>query len=262
MLEQGIRQFELYDLFSVFVPGVALLFGLAPFLPEFVPFTSLQFLLPVLVGGFIAGRGVHAAAIRIERSAGRTSHRELFKKEVSDPELLQPKVVKRFCKESAEVFDEIGLEDLEDGLVPEPNDDDGETSLGETVYILVRSYIHMDSRGRSRSFQAIYSFHRSMWIVMGSLGILYLLYGLADVAGVLTGAATFQTHLGALDFKPSLVITAAEIVFLTGYQVFSKARPEYQEYFVQYLIADFLVLETADYPEAVVVAERPVEVNP
>ncbi|WP_311171818.1 hypothetical protein [Halobellus ordinarius] len=259
MLEQSIRRFELYDLFSVFVPGVALLFGLAPFLPEFVPLTSLQFLIPLLVGGFIAGRAVHAAAIRIERSAGRTSHREQFVSEVSNPELLQTEVVRRFCKECAGVFDEIGLDDLEDDLVPESSGDG--PSLGETVYILVRSYIHMDSRGRSRTFQAIYSFHRSMWIVMGSLGILYALYGVADATGALTGAATFQTHLGALDFQPTLVLMGAEVIFLIGYEIFSKARPEYQKYFIQYLIADFLVLETADYPEAVIAAEKLEDIN-
>lgn len=270
MFGSGTQQFDLYDIFSVFVPGVALLLGLTPLLPQFVPLTSLQFIVPLLVGGYIAGRGVHAGSVRIEEYFGRPSHRDVFINEVIDPEILDEDVVSEFCMECVDVFDIIDKEDLDEGLIPEEEeppqekahdwkkraynklvyairwllgrDEKDRHTLGETLYVLVRSYVHIDSRGRSRTFQAIYSFYRGMWIVMGFLGFVYLFYGLADAAGLLEGIASFQTHLGTVDLHPGLVILLAETTYFFGYELFSKARSDYQEYFVQYLISDFLVI--------------------
>ena len=248
VLSDSIQRFDLYDLFSILIPGISFLIGISPFLPSFIDLGSVELLLPVLVLGFVFGRGIHIAATQVESKFGNSSHRERFQNELQSPSLMDDKVVKRFCQESANIFDGIGLDDLEDDLVKKE-------SLSSTLYVLVRSYIHMDSRGRSRTFQAIYSFYRSMWITSIILTGIYIGYGLLDATGSNIGVLPFQTHFGSLDVPSNITLLAAEALLLLSYQTFSNARESYQKYFIQYLIADFLVLETADYPEALVVTE-------
>lgn len=244
MLQAGARRFELYDIFSVFVPGAALILAFVPLLPAFIPLSSPPILIPFLIASFIAGRAIHVVAIKIETFAERESHREVFREEVCSPNHVDTDVVKRFCKEAAEVFDEIGLDGLEDGTLDAANEDQA-----ETLYVLVRSYIHLDGRGRSRTFQALYSFHRSMWVITAPIGLIYYLYAIISVAGYWETVDLYQSYIGSVNIAPELIAMGGAVIYLTGWEAFSKARPEYQKYFIQYLISDFLVLQTADSPE-------------
>lgn len=73
---EGIRRFDLYDFFSILLPGTALIFGLYPFLPMGFAVNSFAALVPFLVGGFIVGRAVHSVAVSFQWLLGRVSHRE------------------------------------------------------------------------------------------------------------------------------------------------------------------------------------------
>lgn len=235
MLEQGSGRFELYDIFSVFVPGLTLLIVLVPFLPQTVDPSSLEVIVPLLVLGFVVGRALHTIAVDFERKLGRPSHRDRFASELANPESLSQATIAEFLYECESAF-----ESVDQRAIRKISNDTGMSA--ESLYVNVRSRIHMDSRGRSRTFQAIYSFHRSMWLVTLLAAAAYLVYGLADGSGYTTDAVSFTTHIGGMGFSPGLLITASYLTLLVGAKAFSDARGEYQKYFIQYLIADFLTI--------------------
>ena len=63
MLSSGTRKLDLYDFFSVFIPGAVVMVALAPLLPESVDPTPLEATVPLLLGGFVVGRGIHVVAV-------------------------------------------------------------------------------------------------------------------------------------------------------------------------------------------------------
>lgn len=234
MLQNNVRRFDLYDFFSVFIPGVAFLIGLALFLPEGTNIGSLQLLLPLIVGGIVFGRAIHTVAILGENRWGLAPHRVRFSDEIMEPNLLTEETVERFCEECKAVFGDIGL-GLENGRAT------AEDSL-DTLYVATRSFIHIDSRGRSRTFQAIYSFHRSMWVVAIMLTAIYYVYAVANSLGWTGGIVPFTTYVGSLDISLPYILLAGAVFTAAGHVAFRKSKAEYQEYFIQYLIVDFLVL--------------------
>jgi len=240
MISSSTRRFDLYDFFSVFLPGTTLVLGLLPFVPRQTNIGSVGILLPVVIVGFVVGRAVHSAADSLDERFGNPSHRDLFQWELQYPDKgnLDQEVVNRFYIRSKELFGEnIGL--------PETRSDLSEAQA-DALYGLVRSYIHIDSRGRSRTFQAVYSFYRSMWLVTVLLFGIYLVYGILREGGITQGLVEYYTFVSSLGIPPLIIILGSVSAVLFSYTTIRSAKKDYQEYFVQYLISDFLVLRDSE----------------
>ncbi len=244
MLSNGIRRFDLYDFFAVFIPGTTFLAGLLPFMPEAANVGSPGIIAPLIILGFAVGRAIHSGATQFDQFWGNDSHRERFISEFNHPNMLPEETVNRFFDACCDQFSDLGLCDTRDSSIS-----NGDNI--EQLYTLVRSYIHMDSRGRSRTFQAIYAFYRSMWLVAASLCVIYYAYGFLRLLGLTKGAVDYYTYISALGIPVAYIIGGAISIAAFCYSIFRRAKQEHQRYFIQYLIADFLVLyETSDSPDS------------
>jgi len=235
MIQRGIRRFDLYDFFSVFLPGATFLIGLFPFVPNG---TSLGVGIAgvVVVLGFVVGRAIHGTAIIFDGFWNNDDHRDVFLRQISDPTVLSAEVMDQFFDACCEVYNGLGLCETRRASV------DAETDEIEPLYTLVRSYVHMDSRGRSRTFQAVYAFHRSMWFTSLLLGFVYYGYALLRASPVTQEAVAYQTYISSVGLAPEIITAGATVVVLFSYRVFRDAKRRHQRHYVQYLISDFLTL--------------------
>ncbi|MEZ3116855.1 hypothetical protein RYH80_13145 [Halobaculum sp. MBLA0147] len=238
MIRGGLRRFDLYDFFSVFLPGATFIIGLFPFLPVDTEF-GVSLVGATVVLGFVVGRAVHGIAISFDNYWENKGHREEFLEQLAEPDVLPANVIDRFFDVCCEVYTDLDL--CEDRTTSVESDDD---EL-EPLYTLVRSYIHMDSRGRSRTFQAVYAFYRSMWLVSLLLAFVYYVYSFARLLGVTTGAVDYYTYASSLGIPTAAIMGLSVSVGLFAYRVFRDAKTRHQRYYVQYLISDFITLYEA-----------------
>lgn len=235
MLTEGPRQFDLYDFFSVFLPGLLLIIGLFPFLPSETSVFSTGAIIPLSVGGFVIGRGIHAFSIQIDSIFEVTTHREFFKQQIRNPTVVSYALADAFYHECREAFPEVNLpKDRRNiGLYSE---------IPDTLYGLVRGYIHIDARGRSRTFQAVFDFYRSVWLVSLLLMIAYTSYGIALEYDLSVTDFGYGSHLSTLGFPPLTFVIWGGILLGGSYLTFRQMRKSYRDLYIQYLISDFVVL--------------------
>lgn len=231
MRRNVVRLFSLYNFFSVFLPGFVFLLGIAPLLPAGVPIDAVTALVPLLALGFVIGQAIHSLAVRAEETFGHERHRALFLDELTgEASRFDDGLVREFrsCYRNSDFGDRIGAE----------NDEEAEQSTDRRpIYVLVQSYVHTRELGRSRTFQAVYAFCRSLWFESFFLMFLYWSYSIyAVVAG--------GTYHSLLSTSGSLLETLLLSTAICGFCVFvfKYAADQYREYFVQYLLADFVVL--------------------
>lgn len=287
----GGKQIDLYDFFSVLLPGLALTIGLVPFLPNNTDLTSVGAILPILTVGFVAGRGIHSAAVIVEsphdepkskedareqfrdRYDGENeitkgimcvliylpnravstvvgvlshisnnwseniSHREMFFKELSNSTEISNEMVSSYLHCCREAFDGINL--------PE-SASDIDREQADVLYDLTRSTIHIDSRGRSRTFQAVYAFYRSMWMVSLLLVPPYVAEGLLSITLVQGEIVSYQTIIGSAGIPGPIIIFSAFLLLVPAYYLFERAKSDYRRYYIKYLFADLIVIERDD----------------
>lgn len=231
-IPEGTKLFDLYDFFSMLIPGSALIIGILPFFPQDTPITTVSTLAIVLVIGYVAGRGVHSLGELIDSKYNRGTHRDLFVEELRSPTLVEVEVADEFYHRARDVFSRLHL--------PHDNRVATDEKL-ETLYLFVRGCIHMQNQGRSRTFQAVASFYRSIDIVTKILIGVYILYGATKSAHWITNLVGFTSHLGSLGIQPTFIILGAYLFFPISERVFRDAREDYREYFIQYLLVDFLL---------------------
>jgi|GEM_PF-1558638 len=231
----GTRRFDLYDFFSVFIPGATILIGLFPFLPEETDVGSLVTLLPLLLGGYVVGRGLHSAAAKIDE-IGDTHRTRFYAQFEDEPSDITTDARDRFLVEWEEVYQ------FTDGKTEAPNKTRDDQAM---LYTASRSLVHIDGRGRSRTFQAIYAFHRSMWFAVMALGLLYLTYAVLRLTGRASGLVGYRSFIGALDVEPTVLVPVILLGFSLSFATFRRSKRVYRRHFAEYLIADFLTLRTA-----------------
>ncbi|WP_136717733.1 hypothetical protein [Halorientalis salina] len=172
-----------------------------------------------------------------------TSHRKRFINELNtnqDGEILDTEVCNSFYEVSRGTFPELNLPESRTDL-----DENGDTARRfDLLYGNIRSVVHIDGRGRSRSFQAIYSFCRSMWIVSICLFLIYAIYSMLSMIGVLSELASYTSFIGTLDISSRILAPAAFIIAVGSFKLFNTAKQNYQKYYIQYLISDFLILQS------------------
>lgn len=231
MRRNVVRLFSLYNFFSVFLPGFVFLLGIVPLLPVEVPIDAMTALVPLLALGFVVGQAIHSLAVRAEETFGHEGHRTLFVEELSgESSRFDDGLVRKFrsCYHNSN-FD-----------VPSSVEEDEKTDQSTDrmpIYVLVQSYVHTGELGRSRTFQAVYAFCRSLWFESFFLTFLYWSFSIyAVVAGV--------SYHSLLSTSGSLLETLLLSTAICGFCVFvfKYAADQYREYFVQYLLADFVVL--------------------
>lgn len=255
MIAEGTRRFDLYDFFSILIPGTTFLLGMLPFLPADADVFGFATIGILLILGFVAGRALHALGIYLEqRPSNRLlgielhryltrSHRDIFKKEVAITEDLDDSLVDGYYQEARRCFDDIDLPSSREELVEE--DADG---VLDTLYAVTRAYIHADARGRSRTFQAILDFQRTMLVTSLILFAIYGTYAIFDAFGRLpTDSVGYTPYIAQLDVSPVLIFFFSAIITISAYLTFERIRTNYRRYYVQYLLADFVVLRSDEH---------------
>lgn len=254
MLSEGTRKIDLYDLISIVLPGACLTLGLIPFLPHTFDILDVGALVPFIILSFVFGRLVHIIAVESEDVIFQATptHRERLQQQLSNPTDFSEDTAKQFIQECSTVFDVTPKEaNLDEDEMPDPD-----KVQFDDLYNLVRSYIHMDSRGRSRVFQAIYSFYRSMWIVMYIIGVAFLYYYIVTSFPATTPSLEYTSFLEDFPGDANILSLLIAGSSLLSMRLFDIGRKQFQGHYIRYIVADFLVLQNVDYPEAVVMAEK------
>ena len=238
MLTEGTRQLDLYDFFSIFLPGGTLLIGLLPLAPATSITLSPGLLLFLLIPGFVVGRGVHAFGLWVGSVVGVQTHRQQFIDELVDPSIVTDEYSERFFSVCKDTFDGLTLPEEHTEL-----DEEEHREILDDLYGLVRAYIHMDSRGRSRTFQAVLDFHRSMWIISVFLWAVYFLYSFLKAFRIFRGDVTYISYISALNIHFVIIFGVSLLILGGAYMTFKRVIPSYRQYFIQYMMADFLILQ-------------------
>lgn len=250
MPQQNIRRVNLYDFFSVLLPGLAFLLGTYPLLPIGFDLTSIGAALSLLVIGFVIGRVIHTIATSLHQWFSMSNkfnintHRDEFIEELHEANHLPEKVVDEFHRKCRLTFPGIGLHYHRDY---ENNEEDHR--ILNTLYMCVRSYTHIGSQGPSENFQAIYAFHRSMWLVMISLFLLYLGAGidlLLRENDIVVTEFSYNAKLTVLDIPIALTIGVAILFSGSLIYVFWQGVARYKKVYTSYIITDFIALRSSE----------------
>lgn len=269
MISEGTRRFDLYDFFSVLLPGGIFTIGLVPFLPTDAEVFSVGGVAAGVILGFVFGRALHAIGLRWEASPDdkewkflqiggfglgdqkiSTNHREQFIHELLWAENISKGLVNEFYRKSVRTFSDLDLPESRARLLAQRRRStlrrDACDSELETLYVLVRAKIHMDSRGRSRTFQAVLDFQRTMLPTSVLLFVIYGLYvvSITSEAGNIVG---YEPYISSLDIAWWLIFLTPLISVLVVLYTFVRSRTAYRRYFVQYLMADFITLYIAEH---------------
>jgi hypothetical protein len=94
-----------------------------------------------------------------------------------------------------------------------------------------------------------------MWVLTTVIPLFYYIYAFMKTFGIPGEVVTFTSFIGSLEMPTLLIAFLAAPIIWSGHHVFGGAQKEYQNYYIQYLIADFLVLQGVDHPETIVTAE-------
>lgn len=250
MPQQTIRRINLYDFFSVLLPGLTFLFGIYPILPIGFTLNSLGAALSLLVIGFVIGRVVHTVATSLHQKLSTSryfninTHREDFISMVQNSSYLPEKLIDEFHSECRRTFPGIGLHHYR-----KYGGDEEDSEILDTLYMCVRSYTHIGSQGPSENFQAIYAFHRSTWLVMLALFVLYLIAGfdilLRELGLPLTDFG-YSTKISGLDVPLALTVVIAVFLSGSGIYIFLVGMLRYKKIYVQYTVTDFLALRKSE----------------
>lgn len=240
-MARPFRLFSQYDFFSVFLPGLSTLMSLYLVLPQEISVGPLAAIIPVLVLSFVLGQALHSLAAFIEQQLGKTclvtSHRTLFAEKLLEPDDAEGRIVGEFKLECSHLLHDSSL--LLEGE---------ETSLSseewKKLYPTIQSYIYNSEVGRSRTFQAIYAFSRSMSVLFAGLLLFYITYYCLQQNGVF-----FDRPSKYLLFfsNPGEFIKVALLLCLLGALLFLYSTYSYRRFFIQYLISDFVALRTANH---------------
>jgi len=158
-------------------------------------------------------------------------HRELFDREVTTN------------GGSAEKFKDK-LEDIFDISVE---------NSPELSYKLVMSYYERITVGRTRQFQATFSFCRSMWTTLLLYSILYLLISSSDLDQLIplvdaSRIFTYQPIIKSI-IPDQSIIQIVGYVMLSSVFLFMEGERQNKALFVEYIFVDLLTISESELPE-------------
>lgn len=234
-IQAASSPFDLYDFFSMLLPGATLLIGLLPFLPQKFPVDAIGSAFILLIGGYVVGRALHSAAESLDRILNEPSHRDVFVSALqsNSPDILNAETRDSFYIKAVTEFD-IGL----------PNDRTGASDDDlSALYVHVRSLLYRGSRARSQTFQAVFAFYRSIHLATQIIVVCYAAYGIGKLMNLFGSIGSFTTYIGSLGLPPNLFLLGSEVVLGLSLLTFKDAKGDYREYFIQYLFVDYLTGE-------------------
>jgi len=226
-------QLDLYDFFSVLLPGVYLLTTLIPFLPQSLPLGTVASAVVLLVGGYVVGRAIHNASRAYDQRKNIPSNRDTFINTIKsdDISILTPEYKNQFYTTARQ---NTGVQ-----CFP-PNRTDASDDDLSALYVHVRSRLYQHGNVRSQSFQAIYAFYRSAHFATLIAAICYGAYGVGQIFGTWSGFGSYSTYIGSLGLEPGTLVLGAELFFVSSLFTLANAKTDYRDYFIEYLIADYL----------------------
>lgn len=265
-------QLDLYDFFSVLLPGVYFLITLIPVLPMSIPLGTATAAVVLLVGGYVVGRALHTAAESLDNLTDSPSNRDTFANAITsrdDDESISEQITilellrKRYGFDNEiESFEEVkfGNEDrveiLNDELkdrfygaiksdsgfkLPYDRTEADEDDI-EALYVYTRSQLYQHGNVRSQSFQAIYAFYRSTYLATQLAVFFYLIYAAGQLVGYWSEVGSYSTFIGGLGLSTGAILVAVETVFFISLFTLGDAKSDYRKYYIEYLIVDYLTM--------------------
>jgi hypothetical protein len=232
-MARPFRLFSVYDFFSVFIPGLATLLSFYLLLPKPITIGIIAAVIPILVLSFVFGQALHALSALFESKFSNwtriMSHRDHFGHKLANPDEGEQRVINRFKKECGFMLGDTEIMKQTDELTKDE---------WKRLYPIIQSHVYQTQSGRSQTFQAIYAFSRSMLILLTGLPILYLIHYF------------FRTIIPRIDRDPKYLlyfpsfwdfIEVAIPLCILGALLFAYSSYSYKRYFVQYLVADYIL---------------------
>lgn len=223
---------DLYDLFSVLLPGIYLLITLIPFLPTSLPLGSIGSVAALLVGGYVVGRAIHSVSYAYDETIDIPSNRDTF---VNSLKTRNDNILTSDLKDR---FYSTAVDDAEINSADDRVDATDEDLYA--LYVYSRSQLYQHGSVRSQSFQAIYAFYRSTHFATLVAVFFYLSYGIGGFFDGWSGAGSYSTYIGGLNIEPLIIILASEVIFFISSYALQGAKSDYREYYIEYLIVDYL----------------------
>jgi len=161
-----------------------------------------------------------------------TPHRDLFIERISNEDDL----VCSFKKEVNESFDFTS----------------GDST--ESLYIAAMSRLEFAQTGRANTFQAIFSFSRSLWIILLFYSTWYILIGITvstpkflpeSVNTAITAVSNYDPVISNIVGSGSGMILLG-IGMIISCLLFFRSEGKYKHLFVEYVLVDYLSLQTFD----------------
>ncbi|MUV60218.1 hypothetical protein [Halobacterium sp. CBA1126] len=216
------RALELYDILGNLIPGSTFLLMLAVIFEVEAYLTLPKATVTIgvfLIVAFVLGHVVQAVASKLE---GKPT--------------LFGKVIRASKGEMVEDVP-IPITDVEEAIWPMLKHkfglSDDFDNYGE-MFRLLLSYIETTPATRALRFQALHSFHRSMWAVW------YLVICSVVIAAVLKGGEVVAVQSWS-------VLGLTSIVALIGIQVFKWRKNKFNRLFIQYAVVDFYSDQIEEY---------------
>lgn len=252
MSSSSVQRLNLYNFFAVLLPGTSFVILLVPLLPEEIIVGPVSAAIPLIAVGFVIGQALHTVGATVQSfrddSIATTSHRELFARAVNDDSESDTDIPNDLIEKFRHAVDQQhGVES------PDSDSDsyDWMTDDGiKSMYGLVRSQIHADGRGRSRVFQSIYAFSRSILLMIPVVGFIYVLYAslatldvsLASQLNLESNGPIYTPAVASTLNEPLVVLPVTFIVAALGWFIFTRTTEQYKRYYVEYTLADYVVI--------------------
>lgn len=213
-ISRSFRALELYDVLGNLVPGAVFLFGISAVfqIESYVQFSNGTIAAAVfLVGSLVSGHMVQA-----------------FASELNGTPTLFGEVVQATRDGDTEGLP-IEISHIEDSIwplmknkfqLPDEFNDYG------ALFRLLLSYIETTPATRALRFQALHTFHRSMW------GVGFLVTGLVLVGMV-------SKCIGLIDVRSWQALALVFVISIAGIWVFDNRKEHFNELFIKYAIVDF-----------------------
>lgn len=216
------RALELYDVLANLIPGAVLVLASTAVIEveNYFNFSSGTVAVGVfLISSLVLGHVIQALASELDGTPTLFGDIIEAVKEGTEPDDLSVNIT--HVEESIWPLIRRKFD------LPHDFDDHGE------IFRLLLSYIETTPTTRALRFQAIHSFHRSMWAMWYSVVILAPLALLLDCVGLLAA-------------RSWPVIALATFVGFCGIYIFNSRKEKFNRMFIEYAIADFYVDQMND----------------
>ena len=223
---QSLRSLNLYEILANLIPGstLILIFVLVFRIENYILLDGGAFLLAVfIIIALVLGHVIQAFASELEGTPvlfGTVIQISRGQKEEDESPIPITHVERSFWPLMKRKFS-----------LPEEFDNYGE------MFRLLLSYVETTPATRALHFQAVHSFHRSMWAVW------HLAVGLS-----LLGIGAKFLGFGAV--RPWQVLVIAVLGSIFGIRIFGQRKEKFNKLFIQYAIVDFYSDQVGEHKQS------------